>query len=72
MRSAAEKAARAAIAVSPTPEVGVVLLLYCDLKLRSQTARSARPWATLARRATVQGVLASKSLSSVSISHGCR
>src|SRR5262245_426271 len=29
----------------------------------SQTLRSARPWATLARRATVHGVLASRSLS---------
>jgi hypothetical protein len=45
-------------------------VLYCVLKLRSQTASSAPPCATLARRATVQGVLASKSLSSVSISHG--
>ena len=46
--------------------------LYCVLKLRSHTASRARPCAMLARRATVHGVLASKSLSSVSISSGLR
>lgn len=46
--------------------------LYLDLKLLSQTARRARPWAMLARRATVQGVLASKSLSRSWIVEGWR
>jgi hypothetical protein len=47
-------------------------VLYCVRKLRSQTASNARPCAMLARRATVHGVLASMSLSKVSMSSGLR
>lgn len=70
----AEKDVRASMAArrvfGADAESGEVL--YCVLKLRSHTARSARPCAMLARRATVQGVLASKSLSRVSMSSGLR
>lgn len=69
----AEKAIRASTAAFLPSAPGLSEdALYCDLKLRSQTASSARPCAMLARRATVHGVLASKSLSSVSISSGFR
>lgn len=73
VRRAAEKAVRASVASAlPDPSASSWEVLYWVLKLRSQTASSARPWAMLARRATVQGVLASKSLSSVSIFAGSR
>lgn len=68
----AEKATRASTAIFLSPPTLLADGLYCALKLRSHTASSARPCAMLARRATVHGVLASKSLSSVSISSGLR
>jgi hypothetical protein len=67
VRRAVENEARESIAA-----LHLSALLYCVLKLRSHTASNARPCAKLARRATVHGVLASKSLSKVSAFSGCR
>lgn len=78
-RSDAEKAVKASIATSLSislqafcPLMRIFAVAYCTLKLRSHTVSNARPCAMLARRATVQGVLASKSLSKLSISPGLR
>lgn len=79
VRKWVEKVERAVTAVEgdipfvlSIPLLGDVWPAYCVLKLRSQTVNSAWPCVTLALRATVHGVLASKSLSSVSISSGSR
>jgi hypothetical protein len=71
VRRVVEKAVNASTALLCSP-CSCGLFVYCALKLRSHTATSARPCATLARRATVHGVLASKSLSSVSTPSGWR
>jgi len=66
-----EKERSASVAVVVVVVVVVVLrVLHAGRKERSQTLRSARPCATLARRATVQGVDASKSLSRVAMVSG--
>ncbi len=54
------------------PELEVPVSVSRGRRLRSQTARRARPWATEARRETVHGVLASKSLSRISSLAGSR
>lgn len=63
-----EKERSASVAVVVV--VVVLRVLHAGRKERSQTLRSARPCATLARRATVQGVDASKSLSRVAMVSG--
>lgn len=62
---------RSALVAVVVVVVVVLRVLHAGRKERSQTLRSARPCATLARRATVQGVDASKSLSRVAMVSGC-